>query len=94
MLVGPMGVDQNLIQKTKRSLQKRLTNSKWRFIVTIIVKKDIGKGNMKRKKKMKSLAMKLMWWNVQFSSPTLINIFQGLSYLWWNQWSEINKEDV
>lgn len=94
MLVGPMGVDQNLIQKTKRSLQKRLTNSKWRFIVTIIVKKDIGKGNMKRKKKMKSLAMKLMWWKVQFSSPTLINIFQGLSYLWWNQWSEINKEDV
>jgi hypothetical protein len=94
MLVGPMGVDQNLIQKTKRSLQKRLTNSNWRFIVTIIVKKDIGKGNMKRKKKMKSLAMKLMWWNVQFSSPTLINLFQGLSYLWWNQWSEINKEDV
>lgn len=94
MLVGPMGVDQNLVQKTKISLWKILTNSKWRFIVTVIDKKDIGKGNMKRKKRMKSLAMKLMWWNVQFSSPTLINLFQGLSYLWWNQWSEINKEDA
>ncbi len=51
MLVGPMGVDQNLIQKIERSLQKKLTNPKWRFIVTIMDKKDIDKGNMKRKKK-------------------------------------------
>jgi hypothetical protein len=94
MLVGPMGVDQNLVQKIESSLQKKLKNWKWRFIVTIVDKKDIGKGNMKRKKKLKSLTMKLMWWNVQFSSPTLINLFQVFSYLWWNQWSEINREDV
>jgi fibronectin type 3 domain-containing protein len=76
MLVGPMGVDQNLIQKTKRSLQKRLTNSNWRFIVTIIVKKDIGKGNIKRKKKDEKSSNET---NVMECSIFITNIDQSFS---------------
>jgi hypothetical protein len=76
MLMGPMGVDQNLVQKTERSLWKKLTNSKWRFIVIIINKKDVRKGNMKRKKKDEKSSNET---NVMERSIFITNINQSYS---------------
>jgi hypothetical protein len=74
--MGPMGVDQNLVQKTERSLWKKLTNSKWRFIVIIINKKDVRKGNMKRKKKDEKSSNET---NVMERSIFITNINQSYS---------------